>query len=278
MQMQNSTESIAQQLRNLRYGLLAQLPTPLYSAAKQAALSTLYLLSRGRGRSVKVAGIYPLQVEWERSAVDFITWEAEFMTAFGDALQAPKTVIDVGASIGEWSVLAATLVGSENVHVFEPNPPSWKHIQKVFQLNSIPTPAGIFAGFAANSDSFNSEVLAAASSHKWPSIVEGSAEFESLLATKNLPSIKLDTYCNKLGVVPSVIKIDVEGAEGEVMRGSQNLLETFHPLVFLSLHPWALKDFGDSKADLLSWIEERGYKCSLLATAHEEHWLCAPKG
>lgn len=276
--MENFTESIAQQLRNPRHGLLAQLPNSLYLAAKQTALSILYLLSRGRGRSVKVTGIYPLQVEWERSAVDFKTWEAEFIKAFGDALQSPKIVIDVGASIGEWSALAVTLVGSKNVHVFEPNPPSWKHIQKVFQLNSIPTPVCIFPGFAANSDSFNSEVLAVASSREWPLIVEDSAEFESFLSPKNLPSIKLDTYCKRLGVVPSIIKLDVEGAEGEVLRGSQNLLETFQPLVFLSLHPWALKDFGDSKADLLSWIEERGYNCSLLATVHEEHWLCAPKG
>jgi len=264
-------EAVAQQLRKLRHGLLAELPTPLYSVARLAALSTLDLLSLGRGRRVKVAGIYPLQVEWQRSAVDFTTWEAEFIRSFGKALKEPKIVIDIGASIGEWSALAATLVGSENVHVFEPNLTSWKHIQKVFQLNCLPSPVGIFPGFAANSDSFTCEVLAAASSLKWPSIVEGAAVFESLSTPKDLPMIKLDTYCDRLGVVPSVIKIDVEGAEGEVLRGSQNLLERFHPLIFLSLHPWVLKDFGDSKADLISWIEARGYNCSLLATEHEEY-------
>jgi len=43
------------------------------------------------------------------------------------------------------------------------------------------------------------------------------------------------------------------------------------------MHPWALKEFGDSKEDLLGWIERRGYTCELLATDHEEHWLCTPK-
>ena len=270
-------EAVAQQLRNLRHGLLANLPTPLYLVARLVALSTLDLLSQGRGRRVQVAGIYPLQVEWQRSAVDFTTWEAEFIKSFGKALEETKLVFDIGASIGEWSALAATLVGSKNVHVFEPNLASWKHIQKVFQLNCLPPPAGIFPGFAANSDSFTCEVLTSAKSLKWPLIAEGAAGFENLSNPKKLPLIKLDTYCERLGVTPSVIKIDVEGAEGEVLRGSQNLLEKFHPLIFLSLHPWALKDFSDSKTDLLNWIENRGYNCSLLATEHEEHWFCTPK-
>lgn len=270
-------ESIAQVMRGMRHGVLAKLPTPVYSWARETALLTLELLTFGGGRKVKVAGIYPLQVEWSRSSVDFNTWEAEFIRDFGKALKEPKIVFDIGASIGEWSALAATLVGSENVHVFEPNLASWKHIKKVFSLNKLNTPAGSFPGFAANSDSFPYEVLTNVSSGEWPPEVEGIADFETLEQPKNLPLIKLDTYADKMGVVPDVIKIDVEGAEGEVLRGSQNLLENARPIVFLSLHPWALKDFGDSKSELLSWIEQRGYNCSLLATAHEEHWLCLPK-
>lgn len=276
--MQNNAESFAQKLRGLRHGSLAWLPLPLYRTAKSLAMASLDLLSRGSGRSVKVAGVYPLQVEWERSAIDFTTWEAEFTSAFGKALSEPKVVLDIGASLGEWSALAATLVGSENVHVFEPNLASWQNIEKIFKLNRLGITAGVFPGFAANVDKFDTELLINARSRRWPVATKGPTDFEHLLNPKNLPMIKLDTYCRDLNVAPAVIKIDVEGAEGDVLRGAQKVLEEYRPLVFLSLHPWALSDFGDSKSGLLRWLEEKGYNCTLLAVDHEEHWYCVGEG
>ncbi|NMF60428.1 FkbM family methyltransferase [Pseudanabaena yagii] len=270
-------EMLAQGMRSLRHGVLSQIPKPLYVFARQLSLLTLNAISLGKGRSVKVAGIYPLQVEWERSSVDFTTWEAEFIKEFGKTLQTKRVVFDVGASIGEWSALASTLVGSENVHVFEPDLPSFKNIEIVFKLNNLSAPAGIFSGFLANQDSFEEDIWQQVSSHQFPPKVNGQAGFQSIKYPQDLPIAKLDTYCLKTKVIPEVIKIDVEGAEGEVLRGGEYVLQNYHPIIFLSLHPWALQDFGDTKSDLLNWIEQKGYVCRLLAIDHEEHWICEPK-
>ena len=270
-------EMLAQKARDLRHGLLNSLPIPFYKFGRQTALFLLNVISLGKGRSVKCAGIYPLQVEWERSAVDFNTWEAEFIKEFGKSLQSNKVVFDVGASIGEWSALAATLVGSENIHVFEPDLASWKNIKNVFRLNDLSLPIRSFPGFCANQDSFTENLWQKVTSGHFPPIVNGQANFQSIKNPSDLPVIKLDTYCSKNNILPEVIKIDVEGAEGEVLRGSQYILENYHPIIFLSLHPWALHEFGDSKSALMSWIEQRGYDCRLLATEHEEHWLCVKK-
>lgn len=273
---ENLLEVTAQGLRRLRHSWFGNLPWPLYRLGRKLALSFLYFLSLGKGRWIKVAGIYPLQVEWERLAIDFSTWEAEFIQSFAKALKPGEVVFNIGANVGEWSALAASLVGSENVHVFEPNLQSWKDIEKIFELNSFLPPAGIFPGFVANIDSFPSEVLAKATMRRWPPKLRGDSFFETLKNPKNIPIIKLDTYCERLNVIPSIILMDVEGAEGEILRGARNVLEEFHPLLFVSLHPLALEDVRDSKAGLISWIEERGYRALLLAIKHEEHWQFTP--
>jgi FkbM family methyltransferase len=272
-------EQLAQQFRSLRYGFLSKLPQPIYKIFRQVSLQILGLLSAGKGRKVMVAGIYPLQVEWERSAIDYNTWEIAFTREFGKTLQNKNFIVfDIGASIGEWSALAATLVGSHNVHVFEPDKPSWRHIRKLFSLNNLSPPKGIFEGFIANSDcNLDQEIWKKISSGEFPFIVHNPASFQSIKNPKEIPIVKLDTYCSKMSVIPDIIKIDVEGAEGEVLRGGEEVLNKFHPLIFLSLHPWALEDFGDSKPSLLNWLENQDYTCQLLGVDHEEHWLCKKK-
>jgi len=174
-----------------------------------------------------------------------------------------------------WSALAATLVGSDNVHVFEPNLASWFHIRRIFSFNNLSCPKGIFPGFVSNSDLNNEDLLMIAHSKTWIQEQPGQLTFESLQYPGDIPQIKLDSYCNKFNVTPDVIKIDVEGAEGEVLRGSRYILETSKPLIFLSLHPTLVPLFGDSKEDLLVFIKQFGYECVLLAEDHEEHWMCS---
>jgi FkbM family methyltransferase len=271
-------EAIALFLRKLRFKLFGSEATLFYIWTRLLALSILNLLSLGRGRHVKVAGIYPLKVEWSRLAIDFETWEAEFTKYFLEELKDPKIVFDIGASIGEWSALAAKLVGADKVHVFEPNLCSWNNIRRVFRLNRLSSPAGMFCGFCGNLDLLDPGLLKKVASKCWPPIVKGLPVFESLLnnATKDIATIKLDTYCDLYGVVPQVIKIDVEGAEGEVLQGSANVLNNYHPIIFLSLHPHLLSEFGTTKMEILKYIKDKGYICKLLSIDHEEHWICKP--
>jgi FkbM family methyltransferase len=243
---------------------------------RQTTLWGLEGASLGRGRRVRVAGRYPLNVPWDRMGIDFETLEAPFIRAFGDALQQPKTVFDVGASIGEWAALAASLVGSAHVHVFEPNGPSWRWIRDIFRRNGLGAPAGMFPGFVSSGDRCAPDEMARAGAGAWPSGVKGPPTFESLERTGDLPMVTLDSYCAHYSLSPEVIKIDVEGAEGEVLRGAVRVLSECRPTVFLSLHPWILGRFGDDKDALLGWMQVQGFACELLSVDHEEHYLCRP--
>ena len=49
-------------------------------------------------------------------------------------------------------------------------------------------------------------------------------------------TIKLDDFIESGNPVPSLIKIDVEGAEEFVLKGAINLLEQFKPTLFIEIH------------------------------------------
>jgi FkbM family methyltransferase len=51
-----------------------------------------------------------------------------------------------------------------------------------------------------------------------------------------VPSLTVDTYCDWYEVQPDIVKIDVEGAELQVLRGMESTLSTVRTL-FLEVHP-----------------------------------------
>jgi hypothetical protein len=56
------------------------------------------------------------------------------------------------------------------------------------------------------------------------------------------------------------VKIDVEGAEAEVIRGASAMLRELRPLLFLELHMDVLERQGESVETLLSQLTSCGYR------------------
>ena len=112
----------------------------------------------------------------------------------------------------------------------------------------------------------------------WGSLVKHNA----LLPTRSLPVEirKLDDVVRKsAGFHPTMLRMDVEGAELMVLEGAQNLLEKYKPSLFIEFHPFlvgwrairhalsGLKDLGYSSGTLIQrewdqpwiskWMRER---------------------
>ncbi|HYD85375.1 MAG TPA: FkbM family methyltransferase, partial [Opitutus sp.] len=71
---------------------------------------------------------------------------------------------------------------------------------------------------------------------------------------------------------PLIVKVDVEGAELDVLRGATHLLHRLRPTLLLSVHP----QFGVDVAAIREFLALMGYAVDHFATDHEEHWLCTP--
>ena len=72
-------------------------------------------------------------------------------------------------------------------------------------------------------------------------------------------TMKLDSFCEAKGIVPDVIKIDVEGAEGMVLRGAGDVLRKFRPVLVISTHPYWLPA-GETIEQLFDFLRRYGYE------------------
>lgn len=59
--------------------------------------------------------------------------------------------------------------------------------------------------------------------------------------------------------MPSLVKIDVEGAELKVLEGMENFIEQYHPVIMLELHTELIERFYDTEGELFNFIAECGY-------------------
>jgi FkbM family methyltransferase len=193
---------------------------------------------------------------WVKGAGPNACWlgmyEATRVHAFANTVKPGAVVYDVGANVGIYSLLASLLVGpSGSVYAFEPLPRNLKYLRKHISLNRLRN-CTVFEQAVCNHEGTRSFSGTALES----SMARLSDDGELLV-----PSTTLDTciYGQKRLLPPDIIKIDVEGAEMEVLQGSQQSIAEFRPAIFLEIHGTQLH--ADCRAFLskMDYHIEEGY-------------------
>ena len=167
------------------------------------------------------------------------------------------TVVDVGANLGYYALLAAHLVGpTGTVVALEPNSENCRLLLSSLRLGGVtnvevlPVAADVRAGWAYYSTHVGSN--------------GGLVDDADLLARPGVvvPTFPLDDLVE--GPV-GLLKMDVEGAEGRVVKGASRIIERDRPLITTELKDEMLRRVsGMSIADYLGYFEGIGYTPTLL--------------
>jgi len=79
--------------------------------------------------------------------------------------------------------------------------------------------------------------------------------------------VMLDSYFKKIGKTPSLIQIDVDGFENEVLKGCQKIIRNKKTKFLLELHPLILHNYGTTIEEVLKHFD--GYSIQVLADIRE---------
>lgn len=144
----------------------------------------------------------------------------------GSLVDPGSTVLDVGAHTGYYTMLFATLAGaSGKVIAFEPDPTNCKFLRRHVAINRL---SNVSVVQAAVSDQAGRSNFALGTG-------SGTGRLGAT-GSLNVRTVDLDGYCADEGVRPSLIKMDVEGAELLALAGARGLLERSRPTLILSTH------------------------------------------
>jgi len=169
-------------------------------------------------------------------------------------------VVDVGANLGYYALLASRLVGaSGRVIALEPNSENCRLLLSSLRMGGVtnvqllPVAADTDTGWGYYSTHVGSN--------------GGLIEDQDLLRHPGtvVPTFRLDDIVD--GPV-GFLKMDVEGAEGRVVRGATGLIERDRPIITTELKDEMLRRVsGTSVAEYLGYFESVGYTPALLEKA-----------
>jgi FkbM family methyltransferase len=162
-------------------------------------------------------------------------------------------VVDLGANIGYFTLLAARLVGTKGkVYSFEPEPRNFQYLTRNIQLNgydnvvalqkAVADKPGTVRLFICPYDTGHHTIQKYDGIHAYrPDFVDEKKEFVEV------EQVRLDDFLRGRTTKINVIKMDVEGAEMLALSGMEKLIRENKNLTMLvEFFPLLIKEMGQS--------------------------------
>jgi FkbM family methyltransferase len=166
---------------------------------------------------------------------------------------------DIGAHVGFFSLCASRIVGESGVVVaFEPDPENAEVLREAAQRNGMPQLKVVEAAVWSSSGPIEFQRASKTSSRvdgqvgpiaNWEDEnrirVEGVFLDDFILRSKSRP--------------PDLLKVDVEAAESEVLKGASWLFDSYAPLLLCEIHN------ATNEESVREWLAQRRYQFRWLA-------------
>jgi len=185
-------------------------------------------------------------------------YEDEIRGLFLSAVQPDRDVIDVGANVGFFTVLAGSRLCRGRVLAIEPGKAAFVRLQGNVERNRVQERVIIFKGMAG-SENGEAVLHVVPGKEEYSSsrpIVHASAQGHSVVP-EAVPVRTLDDLVNEHGLSPSIIKVDVEGAEADVFEGAREVLRRHRPKIVCEFSRTLL---GARAERVLQILEECDYR------------------
>lgn len=170
-----------------------------------------------------------------------------------------SVVLDIGAHIGLFACYAAkSMNGKGMVFAFEPTPATNALLQQTVAINKMSgviEPRNEAMGIAPGKTTFYISNIKGDNSNSLVNYLED-REMKGIDIT--VSSVDSFVQEKKLSKV-SFIKIDVEGAEYDTIRGAETTLKTLRPVCILAIHPVGIREKGDTLEAIYDFVKSCNY-------------------
>ena len=171
----------------------------------------------------------------------------------------PRTVVDVGANRGQFTLLARALFPDANVFAFEPLSAPGEVFRRLFSGDTAVRLFNVAIGSSTASAQMNVMTRDDSSSLLPPGELQSDIFGTDQSTTQTISVQRLADALERSSLIrPAIMKIDVQGFELEVLRGSSDLLALFDAILvecsFVELYK------GQPLArEVISFLAEKGF-------------------
>jgi FkbM family methyltransferase len=173
-----------------------------------------------------------------------------------EALPVGGTFLDIGANAGNFTLLAAAAVGPSGfVHAIEASPLNAQRLRADLEANGLTNRVALYeVGVADAIGTMRLQFAPGPSPHGMRYLDPGAAIGGEVVSITTVDELLPDLHAD-------VVKVDVEGADLRVLRGMSKVLAAHPPkLLIVEVEECLLQRFGDSTAELVAFMRQKGYQ------------------
>ena len=178
-------------------------------------------------------------------------------SALVEAAEGARVAFDIGAHAGMISALFCAANPQMKVYAFEPSPLLCRRLENTAALNGFTDRLSIQpVGIGAEAGTMDMLIDPAGG------FVQTQRFDHTMWAQPETIQVRLETIAQaagRLGVVPDLVKLDIEGFEYEAIQGSRDFLRQHRPTLLLELHLNYLEERRRSARTLVGTLLEAGY-------------------
>jgi FkbM family methyltransferase len=187
-------------------------------------------------------------------------------------LEPADVFYDVGANVGMYTCFVASELGADRTVAFEPHKGNANRLMENLRHNGLD--ARVVPVALSNSKGTVDLAIAG----------EQVGEGKHAIATDDaMRTVKVDANRGD-GLIdccdlpePTVVKIDVEGAEFAALEGLRSTLQQSCRLVFCEIHPEKLLDFGSDEEEIHQLLQSYGFETEVLHRRGQEYFIKAKR-
>jgi FkbM family methyltransferase len=228
---------------------------------------------RGEFKAPSSADLQSLYEELESSYFGDDPQERAEIQHFRELVVGCKVVVDVGASLGQYTYLANEVLRDGLILSVEADPIRFNRLSELSRkwaaasTNRLTTHCGAMCERDGSTPFFvaNANVSGGLFLRRESDLAEDYA-WQKI----DVRCITLDTLLGD--IVPDLVKIDVEGAECRVLLGAGRLVAKRKTRFFVEVHPWGDASFHKRPKDVFQFFLANGYRFRRLG----RRWLFEP--
>ena len=191
-------------------------------------------------------------------------YSKEELMLLGRILQRDSIFVDVGANNGYFTVFAAKRVPDGRVLSFEPVSSLFENLRHNIALNNFNNVDAFKLGLADGSRS-ELDIFSSANDSNFDALATIYPDSHRSTRLETIALSSLDKISDELKMSRiDVIKIDVEGAELDVLRGAHNILTQFQPLILIEVNKETYTSAGYAITDVTDYLQGFNYSFQIV--------------
>ena len=180
-------------------------------------------------------------------------YERREVKAIVSLLKKPRTIIDIGANIGWWSISLSKTYPASKIYSFEPMPETIKYLRKNLAVNKV---RNVRDYEVALSNKASIEIF-----NYYPGFPAASSFGDTQKLKAKKVKVRLLTLDLFAFADVDFIKINAEGMELFVLKGARQTIANDHPVIFCEMMRKYCAKFNYHPNDIIKFLAELNYKC-----------------